>query len=432
MSSSSSGSPDWWVSGRTGTLSPWSLAKVFALVRISEKMGLELTDGSIAAEVEKVGGGTPNDNTIRLWREKFDADPQWYPGKQAEGAQKAGRKKVITKQQEATIAKSAMALKAQGIEATAKEIKARCPAATLNPETDEAFSDKVILEVFKTRCYDNDPEVPWKHVSPKCKTALSPELKVLRAGWGATMLELRHQRGWYHRHILWMDPCNSIVPGRPKTEFDQRMASYGKGKRWISDDARDDSRNLRSSPYVNKTLQWGDKRIWWYVFLTQGKVHVEVMADGWSQWEGQAAVVAMLPGILKKMLGRDATFPDHVFTDRGPGYYHPSSGTINPQYLDALTEHGFTPFAGEHSKWQPPDLADVLLHETAVSWIRKFLKQHPVRLVKDMDENTRRVKAVLQEACSHINTHYEVDDLCSSLPDRLQALVEKEGERLKH
>ena len=60
------------------------------------------------------------------------------------------------------------------------------------------------------------------------------------------------------------------------------------------------------------------------------------------------------------------------------------------------------------------------------------MKQHPVRLVANMDENVRRVEAVLQEACQHINCHYEVDDLCSSLPDRLKSLSENRGERLKH
>ena len=426
------GAPEWWVSGRTGTLSPWSQAKVFALVKISAKKGLDLADWEIAAEVEKVGGGVPADNTIRLWREKFEADPQWYPGKQGQDAEKPGRKKVITKQQEATIAQSAMSLKRKGVEPTVSAVVAQCPAATLNPETGEAFTAKVILEVFKTRCYDNDPEFPWQHVSPKCKTALTPELKVHRATWGETMLAKRHHRDWYYRHVLWMDPCHTILPGRPKTEFDQRMASYGKGDRWMSEDARDDSRNLRSSPYVNKTLQWGDKRIWWYVFLTQGKVYVEVLPDGWSQWDGQAAVVSMLPRILKKMLGKDATHPEYIFTDRGPGYYHPSSGTISSDYLAALDKHGFKPWAGEHSKWQPPDLPDVLLHETAVSWIRKYLKQHPVKLVQSVEENTRRVTAVLGDACEHINTYYEVDNLCHSLPDRLKALVDKQGERLKH
>ena len=261
---------------------------------------------------------------------------------------------------------------------------------------------------------------------------MSPALKILRGEWGKVMLAKRHHKDWYFRHVLWMDPCHTILPGRPKTEFDQRMASYGKGKRWMSHDARDDSRNMRSSPYVNKTLQWGDKRVWWYIFLTQGQVHVEVLPDGWSQWDGQAKVVEMLPRILRKMLGRDATYPDHVFTDRGPGYYNPSSATISPDYLAALKQQGLKPWAGDHGKWQPPDLPDVLLHETAVSWIRKFLKQHPVKLGQSVEVNTDLLKAVLQEACDNINNYYEVEDLCNDLPERLKALVETGGERLKH
>jgi len=117
---------------------------------------------------------------------------------------------------------------------------------------------------------------------------------------------------------VWMDPCHTIIPGRPKTEFDQKMAGYGKSSRWMSGDARDDSRNLRSGPYTNKTLQWGDKRVWWYIFLTQGKVHVEVLPEGWSQWDGQAVVVAMLPGIFKKMLGRGCDIPRSRFYRQGP------------------------------------------------------------------------------------------------------------------
>ena len=58
----SPGSPEWWVGGREGTLSPWTLAKVWALVKISDKKGLELSDSDIASEVEKVGDGQPWQN----------------------------------------------------------------------------------------------------------------------------------------------------------------------------------------------------------------------------------------------------------------------------------------------------------------------------------------------------------------------------------
>ena len=65
------------------------------MVKVSAMRGLNLSDQSIADEVQTVGGGTPASNTIRIWREKFEADPQWYPGKQTGDAEKPGRKKLL-------------------------------------------------------------------------------------------------------------------------------------------------------------------------------------------------------------------------------------------------------------------------------------------------------------------------------------------------
>ena len=49
--------PDWWIGGKDGYLSPWGQARVFALIAVSEELGLKLTDEQIAARVQKVGGG---------------------------------------------------------------------------------------------------------------------------------------------------------------------------------------------------------------------------------------------------------------------------------------------------------------------------------------------------------------------------------------
>ena len=99
------------------------------------------------------------------------------------------------------------------------------------------------------------------------------------------------------------------------------------------------------------------------------------MPPGWAQnGDGQAQMVSLLPGILDHVMGEDCRHPDVLFTDRGPGFYHPSTGTICPEYVAALQAHGFKAWAGDHSKWQPPDLADILLHETAVAWVRKYSK----------------------------------------------------------
>ena len=64
MSGPASG-PEWWISGLVGKLSPWSHAKVFALIKVSDELELGLKDPTIASMVERVGGGNPSANTMR-------------------------------------------------------------------------------------------------------------------------------------------------------------------------------------------------------------------------------------------------------------------------------------------------------------------------------------------------------------------------------
>ena len=87
-----------------------------------------------------------------------------------------------------------------------------------------------------------------------------------------------------------------------------------------------------------------------------------------------------LPALLRKLLGYPPSLPRTIFTDRGPGFYQASSGTIVAAYKEALAENGFKAFAGGEAKWQPPDLPDVLLHETAVAWVRGFFKKRPLKV----------------------------------------------------
>ena len=105
------GEPSAWRDGPRGKLSPWSLAKVWALHAVNEEYDLGLTSAAIAEKVVTIGGRHPSDESIRQWRLLFEADPDWYPGKTSPGQKTAGRKKVITAAQERAIAKTAMALK---------------------------------------------------------------------------------------------------------------------------------------------------------------------------------------------------------------------------------------------------------------------------------------------------------------------------------
>ena len=439
MTDNSSQSPDWWVSGRKGTLSPWSQALVFGMLKVAKKWELHMADTDIAKEVVKVGyregdpEGHPSNDAIRQLREKFANDPHWYPGKKNEDAGTPGRKKVVTAAQENAIAKCAMTLQKKGLVASVPEVRARCEVATTNPETGQPYTDKVILAVFRTRCFDPGAEEPWEHSNLVQKTSLSPAMREARVLWAIKVLEMKHQSRWFFNHCLWMDPCSSVLPGSLKTLYDQQRTGFGKAKKWGSPDVKFKSENMRASPYAGKQAQWGDKRVWWYIVMTRGKVHIEVMPDGWSQnGEGQAYMVRQLPRILKKMCGRGEATPTVVCTDRGPGYYHPALGTITPEYHAALEEQGLTAFAGEHAKWQPADIPDVLLHETAVAWVRRYLKYNPMLYTADLKKDQARLEQSLQDAVSHINTYFEVADLCHGWPKRLKDLRDNEGDRLKH
>ena len=436
MASPPANSPEWWTSGRTGTLSPWSQALVYAFIKVGEIKELKIKDVEIAEHIYKVGGSRPSHpsaNSIRVLREKIQSDPHWHPGKQSEDAGEPGRPKTITKQQQNALAKAAMSIKEKGQEPTVAAVIAQCPVASLNKETGQTFTDKVILEVFRTRCYDSSPDSPWNHVHAKQKTALTPELMELRCTWGNAQLAQRHHCGWYFRHCMWMDPCSTIIPGRAKTQHDQQFANFGKGKRWISEDSKDISRNLRASPYGGKQKQWGDERVWWFVLLVHGRVHVEVMPEDWVQnGQGQATMVNRLPSILGRLLRGTGGSPTVVCTDRGPGFYHPRTGDICREYAEALAANGYTAWAGESASHQPADIPDVLLHETAVAWIRSYLKHNPIKIGPNMAASRDALEAALKDAAAFCNDWYEVKELCHDFPKRLKELIAGEGERLRH
>ena len=94
------------MSGKEGCLSPWALAQVWALLKVSEKRGLDLSDNDIAEDVEKVGGGHPSKQAIAELRARIAADPQWYPGKKSEDAKKPARKPLLTEAKKLAIARS--------------------------------------------------------------------------------------------------------------------------------------------------------------------------------------------------------------------------------------------------------------------------------------------------------------------------------------
>ena len=101
-------------------------------------------------------------------------------------------------------------------------------------------------------------------------------------------------------------------------------------------------------------------------------------------------------------------------------------------YAAALNTHGFRPFAGADAKWQPPDLADLFMHETVAAWVRNYFKKNPVRKQRDLNLSKAAVVAALAACGRYINQEYDVKELCSSMPRRLDELARAQGDRLKY
>ena len=142
-----------WHSASPGHLSPWQQALALGLRHASKELnGGHVAVVWIAAKLRKTDGtgkgysqDAPAPASVTEFFKKVDADPQWFPGKHS-GA-KRGRKAVMTPQKRARIASSAMSQKGEGHEPSVDVTVARCPAATLNPETKKAFCDKTIRKV---------------------------------------------------------------------------------------------------------------------------------------------------------------------------------------------------------------------------------------------------------------------------------------------
>ena len=79
-----------------------------------------------------------------------------------------------------------------------------------------------------------------------------------------------------------------------------------------------------------------------------------------------------------------------------------------------------------------PDLADFWPHETTVSWIRSYMKKNPLEKGVGIDAMQQQFKATMRDCVRHINSEYNVDDLCSSFPRRPLALKAASGGRLNH
>ena len=226
-----------WLPAPDGRLCAWEIAKALAMREASK----HIHDGKtnlpwIAERANKVGGGNPKASSLHELFAKIDADPEWFPGKHS--GLKRGRKPVFTKSKRLCVARSAMAKKATHNETPSVEAAiARCPAATFNPLTGQPFCEKTIRSVFTEECYDFDPEHPWRFQIPLQKVFLPPDLKEHRLLMSRHMLRCGPSPSWWAQHVVWFDPCCSIIPGSQR-HYDQMRQALKGAKQYISNNAK--------------------------------------------------------------------------------------------------------------------------------------------------------------------------------------------------
>ena len=126
---------------------------------------------------------------------------------------------------------------------------------------------------------------------------------------------------------------------------------------------------------------------------------------------------------------RGGQAPSVLFTDRGAGFFNPGNGVITLQYRTALAASGLRAFQGNVAAVQPGKLSDLMLHETAVAWIRK--KERTTLPARPWEETPAQLGTRLKRIASEINAEHDVSGLCNELPARVEQLRLHHGCKLK-
>ena len=420
-----------WLEGRPGNLSAWSEAKLWAVREIwrADKESDHGLQTFAASLVTKFGSKEhPTHRAVGLFYEKIDADPEWFPGKTCRT--KFGPDRALSGQQVSAIARSAQAMKARGVEPTYSMIVASCPKGVLNSETQQAVGKKRVYDVFRESCADEGAENNWEHAPRYSKKALTAQMMTKRLAFGEHVQSWGRTPTWFYNHVVWVDICNSILPRSERKASEQALARKG-SKGWGSPGCEMHSSNLRGAKESLKQQSWDTIKIWWAPILTRGKLHIEAFdADFPGENEGgAAALVAKARAAVNLRFQGGATKPDTIWTDRGKGFYFPGNGRITGAYQQALRDHSFKAAFGDDASVQPGSLQELMLHETAVSWIRYRLGRTVP--AKPWEESRADYTARLKMVCEEINTNLEVENLCRGFQKRIQTLVDREGGRLK-
>jgi len=422
-----------WVGGVEDRLCAREQAKAWALREVwkDDEKSLWGLNEYVASKLRKTKKGQPKGEhpsaaCIGQLFEKMDSDPDWYPGKH--NGERRGPKRIITGGKKSAIVAAAKRIKREDGEPTYSAIVAACPQATLNPNTGEAVDPKLIYTVFREACYDEDPSDLWSHMSRLSRGALDEKAMQKRWAFAKHMKTLGKTPQWYYKRLVWCDICNSLLPTTHRKARDMALARKG-NKGWMSKGSQQHSQNLRGPKHVLKMGGKDTVKVWWMPILTRGKLHIEPLPDNFpgDTEEGAEIMVAKVRAALNiRFQGGDP--PVVLFTDRGNGFYEAGSGAITESYRQALRAHGLKAFFGNDASIQPGQLQEVMLHETAVSWMRERLKRTLPK--KSWEETVEAYRSRLKACAAYINGKHDVEGLCLELPERVAELDKRKGDRL--
>lgn len=323
-----------------------------------------------------------------------------------------------------------MAMKERGQEPTYANVIAANPKALLNEETGKPVGKKRVYSIMRELCFDDpeDPSDTWKNQQRSSKVALTPTSIALRWAWALHLQAQRHQASWFYYNLVWTDLCNSILPRNEKRACEMTLARKGT-RGWRSDKTKLKSKNLRGKKEALKQNSWDAIRVWWAPVLSRGKLHIEFLGEGFpgETPAGAAILVASVKNALNVRF-QGSTSPDILFVDRGQGFYRTNVGRITPEFKAALAEHDLRAYYGDDASVQPGNLQEVMLHETAVAWIR--VRETRTRPSEPWRETPAEFAARLRTIHQDINANCDVEGLCRGLPERVQAVVDAEGDRI--
>ena len=189
--------------------------------------------------------------------------------------------------------------------------------------------------------------------------------------------------------------------------------------------------NLPGKKSALRQNSWDAIRVWWAPILTRGKLHVEILGTEFPGETVEGAV--LLAKAVRKALNirfQDTPAPQTLFVDRGPGFWATNSGKIMDDFKAALQENDLKTYYKNDAGRQPGNLQEVMLHETAVSWIRR--REALNRMTKPWEETPEQFATRLKGVVQEINDTLNVEGLCRAFKQRVQKLVDREGDRISH